>query len=359
MRRNTRRINAVLFNGPGTSSIESFELAVCEPDQVIVETIYSFVSPGTELRIFAAGDQEENGKPSFPVIPGYSYVGRIIEVGSEVKGWAEGELVTGRNPLPIPGVHQYYGGQASHHRCEVTGYDAVLKLPDCAVPWDYVTVEVAAISWRGVTAAFPAPGETAVVVGQGMIGAFAAKWLLYHGAKVIVTDLEESRLDRARGWSVTAAVNGADKHVREKILKHCHEGANIVIEASSSRAGCELASSILQNPAPRRMNTGYQVNQLHSNAHAWPRLVIQAGYDFTMEMSPGGLGAAEGVLMLKPGDRTVDDRLAVIERIRCGDLKVEDIADKAVPVTEAQQQYVQLRDNPGQASSLVFKWNEA
>jgi 2-desacetyl-2-hydroxyethyl bacteriochlorophyllide A dehydrogenase len=348
-----RKIKAIVFNTPGRASIETFELPACEPNQVIAETIYTFVSPGTELRVFAGGDDAEG---RLPVIPGYSWVGRIIEVGSEVKGRQEGELVTGRNPLPIPGIYSVWGGQASHHRCEVTGYDAVLKLPPGADPWDYITVEVAAVSWRGVSAAYPARGETAVVIGQGLIGAFAAKWLLYHGARVIVTDLEDSRLKRAREWGVTAAVNGGSKDAREEILSYCPDGADIVIEASSSIAGVKFGASLLRKPAPRIMNKGYQVSVLHSNAHMWPRFVFQAGYTDTIEMGPMGLVRSEGVVVLQPGDRTVDDRLAVIERIHRGDLPVADIISKPVPVENAPEAYVNLRDNPGEYSALAFAW---
>lgn len=53
----------------------------------------------------------------------------------------------------------------------------MLKLPAGADPWHYVVTEIAAISWRGVTAAFPAPGETAVVVGQGLIGALELRFV--------------------------------------------------------------------------------------------------------------------------------------------------------------------------------------
>lgn len=351
-----RKIKAIVFNAPGKASLKSFNLPACGPDQVIAKTIYSFVSPGTELRVFSNGNESSSKAKSFPVIPGYSWVGEIIEIGSAVKGWKKGELVTGRNPHPIPGITSCWGGQASHHRCDVTGYDAVLKLPEGADPWDYVTVEVAAISWRGVTAAYPSPDEVAVVVGQGMIGAFAAKWLQYHGARVIVTDLVESRLKRARKWGVAAAINAGEKNIREKILRHCLDGADIVVEASASMPGAKLATSLLRNPSPRVMNTGYQVGQLHSNAHAWPRIVFQATYSVKDQMSPSGLIGVEGALVLNPGDRTVGDRLEVIERIRNKELKVKDIIDKPVPVSQAPKKYLELRDKPGKISSLAFSW---
>jgi threonine dehydrogenase-like Zn-dependent dehydrogenase len=238
----------------------------------------------------------------------------------------------------------------------VTGYNAVLKLPAGADPWEYITAEVSAISWRGVTAAYPAPGETAVVVGQGMIGAFAAKWLVYHGARVLVTDLVESRLDRARRWGICAAVNAGETDAKEQLLAHCEGGADIVVETSASVAGCRLGAALLRQPVPRQLHTAYRVESLHTDAHAWPRMVFQATYTATVETAPGGLIGAEGVLVLNPGDRTVGDRLAVIDRIREGDLPVADILDRPVPVEEAPDAYVELRDHPERRSALAFRW---
>lgn len=350
------KARAISFKEPGEVGFVEFELPECGPQEVLAETIYSFVSPGTELRVLA-GTAESRGR--FPLIPGYSWVGKVIQVGAEVGGWREGDLVTGRNPLPIPGLTQLWGGQASHHRCVVEGYDRVLKLPPGADPWDYITAEVSAISWRGVSAAFPAPGETAVVIGQGLIGAFGAKWLLAHGARVIVVDLEESRLARARQWGVTAALNGREADIREQILAHCPEGgADIAIESSSTMAGVRLAAGVLRQPVYRTLHAAYPAPLLRSAAGVWPRLVLQATYTDQMTTGPGGIAPCEGVLVLKPGDRTVGDRLATLEQIRAGNLPVGDILAAPTPVEQAPEAYRRLREEPGAVSAVAYSWTQ-
>ena len=349
-----RKARAIVFTNPNEVGVQPITLPACGPKEVVCETIYTFVSPGTELRVLS-GMLESKGK--FPLIPGYSWVGRVIEVGSDLKGWNEGDLVTGRNPLRVLGIGSLWGGQASHHRAEVSGYDSVLKLPDGADPWEYVAAEVAAIAWRGVSSAFPAPGETAVVIGQGLIGAFNALWLLHHGARVIAVDLVEARLARARRWGA-ATVNPKDGHAREQILALAPDGADIVIESSSSRPGVELANQVLRQPAPRVMNTDYPVAALHGNAHFWPRLVYQATYTHPHDVRPGGLTGGEGALVLKPGDRTVGDRLQVLELVRRGKLPLADIVTNATPVAEAPHAYLTLRDNPDRYNTIVFDWRE-
>ncbi len=347
---------AIMFREPGEIGFTGFELPPCGEQEVLAETIYSFVSPGTETRVLA-GTGESKGR--FPLIPGYSWVGRLIELGSAVKGWRVGDLVSGRNPQPVPGVTQLWGGQASHHRCVVEGYDSLVKLPAGADPWDYITAEVSAISWRGVSCAFPAPGETAVVIGQGLIGAFNARWLLVQGARVIVVDLEESRLERARRWGALATLNGRDADIREQILAHCPEGgADIAIESSSTIEGARLAAGVLRQPVYRTLHAAYPVTALRSCANVWPRLVFQATYMQQLTMGPGGLAGSEGVLVLKPGDRTVGDRLATVDQIRAGNLPVGDIIDTPTPVEEAPEAYRTLRDNPGAVSAVAYEWGE-
>lgn len=349
------KARAIVFEQPNQVGMREFELAPCGSKEIVVETVYSFVSPGTELRVLS-GLCDSKGK--FPLVPGYAWVGRVLEVGKELKGWRPGDLVSGRYGLQLPpGVTSLYGGQVSHNRCEVNG-DAVVKLPPGADPWDYVCAEIAAISWRGVSIAFPAPGETAVVIGQGLIGAFAAKWLLYHGAKVIVTDLEEARLARARQWGAIAVPARTENLTEELAALMGGRGADIVVEASASMPGAIMAAALVRQPLLGRFPADFRVPSLHADAHAWARLVFLASYyNQKFEFpSPAGAMKVDGALVLKPQDRGLDDRLKVIERIRAGDLKTADIVAKPTPVAEAQRAYLELRDQPAKHSALAFQW---
>ena len=118
-----RTIKAIVFEKPGQVTLKTFSLLSCGPEEIICETIYSCVSPGTELRIL---DGQNESKGQFPLIPGYAWVGRVVESGINVKDWDVVQLVTGRNPsLTIPDINAFWGGQASCHRVQVSsGYDS-------------------------------------------------------------------------------------------------------------------------------------------------------------------------------------------------------------------------------------------
>ncbi len=349
------RIKAIVYEAPGKVGAGTFELAPCGEDEILCETIYSFVSPGTELRNLSTHNK------TFPCIPGYSYVGRIIEVGRNVKGWREGDLISGRNQpdsLNPEGVDCVYGGHVSHHRCVVKGDCAPVRLPDGADPWHYVTVEVAAISWHGISMAVPRAGEAACVVGQGLIGAFAAKWLLNLGLRVVVTDLEESRLERARRWGAAGVVSAKEPHVAERMLRCFENGADISVEASSTMAGCRLASSLLKRPVESVAGIAYHLPGLQANPFKWPRMVYLATYTDEVQTHPGGLADREGVVVFRPNDRKVEDRQMVVDFIRRGLLPVSEFVAEPLPVSKAPEAYANLREQPGRYSSIAFHWKD-
>jgi threonine dehydrogenase-like Zn-dependent dehydrogenase len=155
---------------------------------------------------------------------------------------------------------------------------------------------------------------------------------------------------------MSAAINAAQGDAAEQIRALCPDGADIVMESSSSKAGVELANKVIRQPLARVTNTGYPQAELHSNPHYWPRLVYQANYTHKVETAPGELTGGEGAIILKPGDRTVADRLAVMERVRKGELPLADIVTAPTPVEEAPQAYFALRDHPEKYNTLVFKW---
>ena len=335
-----REIEAIVFPEPGEVEIRKLQLPACGPEQIVVRTLYSLVSTGTELRVWAGHYGAEN---KFPFIPGYSIVGEIIEVGEQVRGWHAGQLVSGRNPLNIPSINSCWGAQASHHRYQVTGYDMPLVLPPGAKPLDYLIVEIGAISWRGVKHANVERGESALVVGQGLIGAFAARLLLLQGAQTVVMDMHPSRLQRALFWGATGAVDASQAEAEARVRKLLPDGADIIIEAAGKP---EVAKSALQFVRSRAIDGVGKI----------PRFIFQASYVEPVPATLIGLAPAEAITFLYPGDRSIEDRLQLLDMVTRGQLKTEDFVGEPVSYKEASQAYKALRDQPASHFSLVFKW---
>ncbi|MEI8197337.1 MAG: zinc-binding dehydrogenase, partial [Phycisphaerae bacterium] len=222
-------IKAVVFTDINQVSIGTFELGTCGPTELVTRTLYSMISSGTELRVLGG---HYGSKGNFPLIPGYSSVSQITAIGAEVKGFRVGDLVSCRNPRPFPGIKSQWGAQTSAQVHGTSGEDRPILLPPGANPLDYVIAEISAISFRGVEAAAPQPGDIAVVLGQGLIGAFSGAWLAARGCRVIVADVEPNRLARAAKWGAAATVNITEPDAEERIKALCNGGADIVVESS-------------------------------------------------------------------------------------------------------------------------------
>jgi threonine dehydrogenase-like Zn-dependent dehydrogenase len=250
-----------------------------------------------------------------------------------------------------------WGGQASLQVHVTSGEDRPVLLPPDADLLDYVTAEISAISLRGITAVAPRPGETAVVIGQGLIGSFSAAWLNAAGCRVIVADLEDGRLERAQKWAA-ATVNVSDADAEARILTLCNGGADIVVESSGSPKGALMAYNLVRRK-PQNYSTDYKVEPIQFYGGDWARLLIQANYIDEVSINPFDFFPGEGVTVLTPSDRGVEDRQMAVEQYRRGTLKAADFVQTISAVSDAPTAYAALRDDKNNNFSLVFDWEKA
>src|SRR5437764_9524249 len=83
--------------------VREVELPPPGPEQILVETEVSAVSPGTELAVYTGTHQwlKDPNLPDwkFPFRPGYSAAGTVVAVGSKAGDWKPGDRVS------YPGNH--------------------------------------------------------------------------------------------------------------------------------------------------------------------------------------------------------------------------------------------------------------
>ena len=344
---------AVVFTAPNEVAVGSVKCAACGPDEIVIRTIYSTISPGTELRMLA-GHYGAAGQ--YPFVPGYSAVGEVIEVGTEAKGWRVGDLVSARNSRPFAEGKGLWGAHSAINVLSTTSTDRPVLLPAGANPLDYVLAEIAAIPLRGVEAADPKPGETAIVIGQGMIGALSAAWLVRAGCRVAVVDFEASRLERARLNGVALTVSPADPDLKERLKVFTNGGADIVVEASGSTPGVELARTLLRRK-PQNYSKEYTVEPIKFYGGDWPRLVFQANYLETLPWNPDHTAPGEGVIIITPRDRGTEERQRVGEHGRTGRFVAKTFVDAIIPYNRAPEAYAGLKDR--KLFSAVIDWKGA
>lgn len=350
-----KTMKTIVFPSANEITVQELDAPVHGEEDILVRSLYSMVSAGTELRMLS-------GHASFPMVPGYSVIGEVIGVGAKVSGYRVGDLVSGRSCKRfIPGTKFTCGGHMAIQVLPTKGEDRAVLLPSGASPLDYVITEISSISLRGVEAANVQKGETAVVIGLGLIGAFSAAWLHARGCYVVATDLEERRLNRAKGRWAHEVVNGRDANAAGSILARLNGGADIVVEGSGAPQGAKLAYSLVR-PTPRGNayveGSTYRGEPIASFANRWPRIIMQASYTQEVSIHPHEFYPGEGVTILTPADRSLADRQKAVRAIAEGQIKAADFIDRVAGVDDAPSAYAALRDDKNANFSLVFDWSK-
>jgi 2-desacetyl-2-hydroxyethyl bacteriochlorophyllide A dehydrogenase len=137
-------------------------------DEVLLKTIYSTISPGTEL---AWINHMANTPGIYPYYPGYSAVARIEEVGENVKNLKAGDVVA---------------ANISHESYSLKNADKVtLADPDMDLQ-EVSAFRLASISLQGVRKADIQIGDDIAVIGLGAIGNLASQLAHVAGAGTVI-----------------------------------------------------------------------------------------------------------------------------------------------------------------------------
>lgn len=117
---------------------------------------------------------------------GYSAAGEVIAVGANIRDIKVGDRVG------------CAGAQCAHH-AEIINVprNLLVKIPDDVSYADASVVTLGSIALQGVRRAKPTLGECFVVIGLGVIGQLTVQMLKANGCKVIVSDLDDERIDMA------------------------------------------------------------------------------------------------------------------------------------------------------------------
>jgi L-iditol 2-dehydrogenase len=205
----------VAWPARGEVALEAFALGDVTEGEVIVETEYTLISPGTELAFLNA---LPNTTGVFPQYPGYNNVGRVAKVGRGVTGLSEGDRVA----TPT--------GHASLVRVEAS---KAARVPDGLGPEEAVYFNMASISLQAVRKAQVELGETVVVLGQGIIGNLALQLArLSGGFPVVGTDLMEERLELSRECGADVALNPRVEGLKARLLQLVgRDSVDVVLDA--------------------------------------------------------------------------------------------------------------------------------
>jgi threonine dehydrogenase-like Zn-dependent dehydrogenase len=208
--------SALVLNAPRELAFEPIALASPGPGEVLVRTLYSGISAGTELsqyrgtnpfmhrrfdertRLFQPADS-----PSWPWPVrnlGYEEVGEIVEVGSGVDGLRPGQRIFG-----TWNHRTHYVASADYARERL--------MPEGADPRIGIFSHIGAVALNGVHDANIRIGDVVAVFGLGVPGQIVAQAVARSGAQVIAVDPDPLRRETALklgAWQAIDAKGAAD-----------------------------------------------------------------------------------------------------------------------------------------------------
>lgn len=217
----------ILFTKVNTAELVDKQLPELSPRGVMVRTEVSTVSSGTE-RANITGDPNvspSGGAVVFPRALGYSSAGTVIAVGSSVRSVAVGDRVV-----------VYWG---KHQSVNIVDENNVVKIED-----DSISLESAAISF---IATFPMAairktrlemGESALVMGLGILGMLAVKLLRTAGAvPIVAVDPDSKRREMALEYGADYAFDPFEDGFADKVKAVTGGGVNVAVEVTGVGAG--------------------------------------------------------------------------------------------------------------------------
>ncbi len=190
------------------------------PNDVLIRVLKTGIC-GTDLHIYNWDAWAAKTIP-VPMVVGHEFVGEILAVGSNVRDFFPGEIVSGEGHVVCGHCRNCLAGR--RHLCAHTvgigvnrpgAFAERIAIPQTNV-WHHapgVDLDVAAIfdpfgNAVHTALSFDLLGEDVLVTGAGPIGCMATAIAQYAGARyVVVTDVNPWRLDLARRMGATRVVD--------------------------------------------------------------------------------------------------------------------------------------------------------
>jgi len=202
---------------------------------------------GTDMHIYNWDEWSQKTIP-VPMVVGHEYVGEVVGMGQEVAGFQVGDRVSGEGHITCGHCRNCRAGR--RHLCRNTygvgvdrqgafaEYLVIPALNAFKIP-DNISDDLASIfdplgNAVHTALSFDLVGEDVLITGAGPIGIMAAAVAKHVGARhVVITDINEYRLDLARKMGATRAVNVASENLNDVMAElGMSEGFDVGLEMS-------------------------------------------------------------------------------------------------------------------------------
>ena len=327
-----RMIKKVTFIEKEAALVEE-ELPALEEDQILVKTVVSLISPGTE-RAALTRLWDDAG---FRASPGYALAGEVVETGSQVKGFKVGErVITLKN----------------HASYSVTTTDpwTTLKIPAGVNPEDATFLPLASVALHALRRLQVQFGDTVAIIGAGIIGQIATQLAQMNGAhKVVILDMVDKRLELARHYGADLTINPGKEDAVEKLFAFTQgQGAPAILEVTGNTKVLPMAfklaavggriclAGVMEEPHPLAFHQEFLSRELTLVAAHQPHCPVTENiyYRWTQQ----------------------ENRQLLLTLFAEGKLKVSEMITHRFPATEAPEAYERIKAGDAAMLGALLVW---
>ena len=348
----------------GSMTVLDTPAPTVKDNTVIVETLYSVVSAGTERSLASFGGKNliqkamerpdqvkkvtekmstdgilttvENafGRLKDPMPMGYTAVGKVTEIGRGVTDLKVGDIVA-------------EVGQAYHSEVNRVGKNLVVKVPE-----ELEDIRQAAfsalggIALEGIHQAEVMPGETVAVIGLGLLGHICARILYAYGCDVIGYDVVDKTLPDTKLLAFINSTDDSAVDITKSLTKGRGVDKVIITAATNSNDPIDLSEAITRD---RGIICMIGVTQMTLDRR--PFYERELTFKIARSYGPGrydpayeeaGFDYPIGYVRFTEG-RNVEEFIRLIAAKR---MDIADLITHVVPFSDAARAYEMITTNP-------------
>lgn len=217
---------AVVFDAENSYQVMDVEIADPGPADILVRTLWTSVSPGTERWVLRG----KHIGSKFPCVPGYHRIGIVEAAGAEVSTHKVGDIVYGSsNKLHAP-IVSMFGAHIAESVSGSGGYNILGHADICpALAEQLVFSILVAVGNRGVNALAVKPRQKILHIGAGIVSLSAAQIAALRGSFSVLIDTDPQHVAFVnRQFPDFLCLDGNDPDLDTKLREYAPDGFDIL-----------------------------------------------------------------------------------------------------------------------------------
>ncbi len=337
---------ALYFTAPRQVALRREAVAAPSCGQVLVQTIVSGISSGTEGLIYQGQAPQDlardesiaalAGDFSFPLKYGYAAVGQVVSLGPGVSPDWQGQQVFAFHP---------------HESHFLASPDELQRVPGRLTPEDAVFFPNMETAVTFILDGQPLIGEQVAIFGQGTVGllltSLLARWPL---SSLVTLDLYPKRRLLSENLGAHLSLDPASRNLEEELRGR--------LQGAGPYPGADLTYEVSGNPAA--LNQAIAITGFHG------RVVIGSWYGRKRsDLNLGGrfhrsrlrlISSQVSSLPPELSGRWSKSRLYQLTWQMLEEIKPARFISHRFPITQAARAYELLDRNPGEAIQVIFDY---